>query len=185
MTAPHSSGPGATDRARERIEPTLIVARASNGVIGNANALPWHLPEDLAHFRRVTMGHPIIMGRLTWESIGRVLPGRQMIVVTSGDAPLPDEVWRARSLDDALDRAAAMPDSPTPFVIGGARLFAEALPRARRLLLTHVHAAPEGDVHFPLPDPADWTEVARQDGTSQTGLSYSIVDLRRRESPAR
>ena len=138
---------------------TLIVARARNGVIGRSGGLPWRLPEDLAFFKRTTMGHPIVMGRRTWESIGRPLPGRRSIVVSRQpgfDAPGAEV---AASLDDALALCA---DYDEVFVIGGAQLYGEALPRAQRLIVTEIDADFDGDTRFPAPDPAQWRETARQ-----------------------
>jgi dihydrofolate reductase len=138
---------------------TLIVARARNGVIGRAGTLPWHLPEDLAHFKRTTMGHPIVMGRRTWTSIGRPLPGRRSIVVSSDPDFRAPGAEVVPSLDAAL-RAAG--DVPEVFVIGGARLYAEAAGRAQRILLTHIDADFEGDTYFPAPDPREWSAVQRE-----------------------
>jgi dihydrofolate reductase len=138
---------------------TLIVARARNGVIGRDGALPWRLPEDLAFFKRTTMGHPIVMGRRTWESIGRPLPGRRNIVVSrqAGFAAAGAEV--VPGLDEALR---CCEGSPEVFVIGGAQLYAEALPRADRLILTEIDADFDGDTHWPRPDAARWREAARE-----------------------
>lgn len=137
---------------------TLIVARARNGVIGKDNAMPWKIPGEQAYFKRVTMGHPIIMGRKTWESIGRPLPGRRSIVVTRNpgfDAPGAVVV---SSLDAAL---AACAGATEAFVIGGAELYRLALPRADRLLITEIDFDFDGDTTFPAPDPARWREAAR------------------------
>ena len=137
---------------------TLIVARARNGVIGKNNAMPWKIPGEQAYFKRVTMGHPIIMGRKTWQSIGRPLPGRRNIVVSrdaSLDAPGAEV---AASLDEALTRTQGATDV---FVIGGAQLYAAALPRADRLLITEIDHDFDGDTTFPAPDPARWREAAR------------------------
>lgn len=136
---------------------SLIVAVASNGVIGKDGGLPWRLPADLAHFKAVTMGKPVIMGRRTWESIGRPLPGRRNIVVTS--TPF-EAVECAPSLDAAL---ALVKSEEEVFVIGGARLFAEALPRADRLYWTDVEGEFEGDVRFPPVAWAEWKEVERRE----------------------
>ena len=158
---------------------TLIVARARNGVIGASGGLPWRLPEDLAFFKRTTMGHPIVMGRKTWESIGRPLPGRRSIVVTRdrGFAAAGAEV--VHSLDEAI---ALCRGSVEVFVIGGAQLYAEALPRADRLLVTEIHADFEGDTHLPAPSPALWSETSREPhpptGSREFGFDY--VDYRRR-----
>lgn len=137
---------------------TLIVARARNGVIGKDNAMPWKIPGEQAYFKRVTMGHPIIMGRKTWESIGRPLPGRRSIVVTRNpgfDAPGAVVV---SSLDAAV---AACAGATEAFVIGGAELYRLALPRADRLLITEIDFDFDGDTTFPAPDPAHWREAAR------------------------
>lgn len=125
---------------------TLIVARARNGVIGRDNTLPWRLPEDLAHFKRTTMGAPIVMGRKTYESIGRPLPGRRNIVVTrSAKLALPGcEI--AHSLEDAQRLCIGVEQI---FLIGGAQLYADALPSADRLIVTEIDADFEGDAHFP------------------------------------
>lgn len=138
---------------------TLIVARARNGVIGRDGTLPWRLPEDLAFFKRTTMGHPIVMGRRTWESIGRPLPGRRSIVVSqrAGFAAAGAEV--ARSLEDALRLCEA---SSEVFVIGGAQLYRDALPHADRLVVTEIDADFEGDTHWPAPDEAIWREASRE-----------------------
>ena len=137
---------------------SLIVARARNGVIGRGNALPWKLPEDLAHFKRTTLGHPIVMGRRTWDSIGRPLPGRRNIVVTRNAAWQVDGVERAASLDEAL---AACDPSEDVFVIGGAELYAQALPRADRVIVTEIDREYDGDVFFPPLDVTQWREVSR------------------------
>ena len=138
---------------------TLIVARARNGVIGRDGKLPWRLPEDLAFFKRTTMGQPIVMGRRTWESIGRPLPGRRNIVVSRRAGFLADGAETAPSLDEALRLCAG---SEEVFVIGGAQLYAEALPRAGRLIVTEIDADFEGDTHWPAPEPAHWREAARE-----------------------
>lgn len=157
----------------------LIVARARNGVIGANGALPWRLPEDLAHFKRATMGHPIIMGRKTWQSIGRPLPGRRSIVVTRdrGFKAIGAEV--VHSLDDAL---ALTRDAAEVFVIGGAQLYAEALPRTDRILLTALDADFDGDTQFPLPPGGEWTETARvhHGPTAQRSFGFDFVELERR-----
>jgi dihydrofolate reductase len=136
---------------------SLIVARAANGVIGRDNGMPWHLPADLAHFKRTTMGRPVVMGRRTWESIGRPLPGRRNVVVTrivnysapgAGVVGSLEEAWRV------------LADADEVFVIGGGQIYAEALPGADRVYVTEIGAAIEGDTRFPDLDPADWKETA-------------------------
>ncbi len=145
------------------IDLVLVVARAKNGVIGKDGALPWHLPDDLKRFKRMTVGKPVIMGRKTFESIGKPLPGRQNIVLTRGD-------WRAdgvtvvANLAEAVAAAGLDPRARAEgiFVIGGAQIYAEALPCATRIELTEVAAEPEGDTILPAFDPARWREVARE-----------------------
>jgi dihydrofolate reductase len=140
---------------------TLIVARAQNGVIGRDNALPWRLPEDLAFFKRTTMGAPIIMGRKTHESIGRALPGRRNIVVTRDAAKRFPGCDTATSLDEAL-ALAAQDAAPAAFLIGGAQLYAEGLALAHELVVTEIAADFDGDATFPAPDPAVWRETSRE-----------------------
>ena len=140
---------------------SLIAAVATHGVIGRDGALPWHLPADLARFKALTMGHHLIVGRRTWDSIGRALPGRRMVVVSRGTPELPAEVVRAGSLAEALALAEAAGEDEA-FVGGGAALFAEALPRADRLYLTRVLADVPGDVFLPPIDEGRWREVARE-----------------------
>ncbi len=137
----------------------LIAAVASNGVIGRANALPWHLSDDLKRFRSLTTGHATIMGRKTWESLGRALPSRQNIVVTRQNGYVADGAIVAASFDDALQRVALPP--PT-FCIGGAELFAVALPRADLMYLTEIDLRVSGDTFFPAFDRGDWRESARE-----------------------
>ncbi len=124
----------------------LIVAVDRGGVIGRDGAMPWHLPADLAHFKRVTMGHPIIMGRRTWDSLPGPLPGRRHLVLTRRAGWQAPGATACASLDEALAHAAG---GPPPFVIGGAQIYALALPRATRLLMTRVLADVPGDARFP------------------------------------
>ncbi|KVK89496.1 diacylglycerol kinase [Burkholderia ubonensis] len=139
---------------------TLIVARARNGIIGRDNQLPWKLPEDLAFFKRTTMGAPIVMGRKTHESIGRPLPGRRNIVVTRDGSRRFDGCDTVTSLADAL-ALAARDGAPEAFLIGGAQLYAEGLTLADKLVVTEIDADFDGDATFPAPDPAHWQEVSR------------------------
>ena len=133
----------------------LIAAVAANGVIGRAGQLPWHLPDDLRHFKQLTMGHPIIMGRRTFESIGRALPGRRNIVV-SRSAEI-EGVETFRSLEEGI---AATSDTPgAVFIIGGAQLYAAALIRADKMHLTELEQPVEGDVFFPTFDRTEWRLV--------------------------
>ena len=138
---------------------TLVVAVADNGIIGARGGMPWHPPADLSHFKQVTLGKPVLMGRLTWDSIGRPLPGRRNLVLTS------DPEWRAEGAErvSSLDQALAMAEAGGAeelMGIGGAAVYRLALPRAQRIYLTRIHAAPDGDTHFPELDANEWEEVA-------------------------
>ena len=144
---------------------SLIVADAYNGVIGRDGGLPWRLSNDLRYFRSVTLGKPVVMGRRTYESIGRPLPGRPNVVVSATPGFAPDGVDVAADFDTAIARAAALAKAAGVdeiLVIGGAALYRAALARADRIYFTEVHAAIDGDVHFPAIDPADWREIARE-----------------------
>jgi dihydrofolate reductase len=151
------------------VKVSLVVAIAQNGVIGRDGGLPWHLPEDLRHFRRVTTGHAIIMGRKTWDSIGRPLPKRRSIVVSRQPALRLDGAEVAGSLDEAL--ALAAQTDPEPMVIGGASMYEAALPRADRIYLTEVLEDAEGDVRFPLLDRSVWREIDRREIEGATFLT--------------
>jgi dihydrofolate reductase len=160
---------------------SLVVARARNGVIGRNNQLPWRLPSDLAYFKRVTLGHPVIMGRRTWESIGKPLPGRHNIVVTRNPGYRAEGATVVGSLAEAF-RAAGEVDEAC--VIGGTSLFAEALPIADRIHLTEVDADVEGDTWFPSFDRSQWLEreVARQARDERHEYPFRIVVLERRRA---
>ena len=148
---------------------SLVAALARNRVIGAGNRLPWHLPEDLKRFKRLTTGAPVIMGRKTHESIGKPLPGRRNIVVTRQ----PGASWHGCEVVHSLEAAlAAAGDAPEAFVIGGAELYALALPRADRMYLTLVDADHAGDAWFPEFDPADWRETAREPGAGFAFVTY-------------
>src|SRR3954469_22498852 len=152
----------------------LIYARARNGVIGKDGGLPWHLPEDLAHFKRVTMGCPVIMGRKTWDSLPpkfRPLPGRANMVVTRDPQWKAPGAERAASLPQALHLAA---DQPQAWVIGGAQIYAQALSLADRVEITGVDADFEGDAFAPDPA-APWQQIAREPHIAASGLHYSFV----------
>lgn len=155
---------------------TAVVAMAENRCIGRDNALPWHISADLKRFKRLTMGHPIVMGRKTFQSIGRVLPGRPNIVVTRDRSFAADGVTSAHSIDDALVAAAAH-GSGEIMVIGGAEIFALALPETDRLDICEVHADVPGDTFFPEIDPAAWRETWREnhDGETDEGPAFSFV----------
>ena len=150
----------------------LVAAVASNGVIGKDGHLPWHLPEDLKHFKKLTLGHPVIMGRRTWESLKAPLPGRENIVVTRQagyDAPGASV---ASSLEGAL---ALCIGEPVAFVIGGHRLFRESLPLAAGLVLTEIQRDFEGDTVFPDFDRAQWKETQREAHTAADGMRFDFV----------
>ncbi len=161
---------GAADSMGTRVY--LVAAVAANGVIGADGKLPWRLPEDLKHFKALTLGHPVIMGRKTWESLGKALPGRENIVVTRAagyDAPGASV---ASSLDGALALCAG---EPTVFVIGGGELYAEALPVADGLVLTEIQRDYAGDARFPPYDRAAWRETQRKPQTGADGLRFDFV----------
>ena len=150
---------------------TLIVAVAENGVIGRDNTLPWHLPEDLRHFKRITMGKPIVMGRKTYESIGKPLPGRQNIVLTRDSNYHREGVTVAHDPDAAL-RAAG--EAAEILIIGGADLFRLFLPRAGRVHLTRVHGEIAGDVRWPDLDPREWSIVGRETHAADERHAYAM-----------
>lgn len=150
---------------------SLIAAVAENGVIGRENALPWRLPADLQHFRRLTTGHPIIMGRRNYESIGRPLPERTNIVVTRRTDYRAPGCIIAHSLEAAFDAA----PGPEIFVIGGAEIYAQALARADRIYLTRVHARIAGDSFFPAVDWSGWRELTREHHASDARHEYAYT----------
>lgn len=156
----------------------LIYARAANGVIGKDGTMPWHLPEDLAHFKRLTLGCPVIMGRKTWDSLPerfRPLPGRINIVITRQPDWHQDGVQRSSSLRDALQFCAS---SETVWVMGGAQIYAQALPLAQRVVITDIDADFEGDAFAPeLGD--DWAESSRERRISANGLHFSFCTYER------
>lgn len=159
---------------------SIIAAVAANGVIGRDGALPWRLPADMRFFKRVTMGHHLVVGRKTWASIGRPLPGRTMVVLTRDRSAAIPGVRVVHGLDEALECARAAGDSEV-FVAGGAQVYARALPRADRLLLTRVAASVEGDVRFPPFDASRWTEVAREEHAADERhpFAFAICTLER------
>lgn len=154
---------------------SLIAAVARNGAIGRDNALLWRLPEDLQHFKRTTLGCPVIMGRKTWDSIGRPLPGRHNIVITHDTQWSAPGATTATGWEQALQAAG---DVAKVFVIGGAQIYALALPHAHELVLTEVDDAPEADTHFPAWDSRNFTEIHR-DSHNTSGLHYAFVTYRR------
>jgi dihydrofolate reductase len=145
----------------EEVRPiTLVAAYADHRVIGDRGGIPWHLPEDFAHFKATTMGGVLVMGRATYDSIGRPLPGRTTIVVTRNADWSADGVLVAHSLDEALDLAAEQPGET--FVVGGTQIYEQALPLATHQVLTEVDLAPEGDTFYPDFDPDEWVETKRE-----------------------
>ncbi|HEY9036736.1 MAG TPA: dihydrofolate reductase [Pseudomonadales bacterium] len=160
---------------------SLIVGMADNGVIGRDNALPWHIPADLKYFKAVTLGKPIIMGRKTFESIGRPLPGRTNIVLTRQAGFEAAGVQVATTLDEALALARQQADADGAdevMVIGGAAVYAEALPRVERLYITRVHLRPEGDAYFPEPNPEHWVRVSAESGAAPSEYTFEVWERR-------
>jgi dihydrofolate reductase len=158
---------------------TLIAAVARNGVIGRDGRIPWRISGDLPRFQRITMGHPIVMGRRTWDSLGKPLPGRRNIVVSRTPGLKLEGAEVCRSLAAAL---AACADASEVFVIGGTEAYREALPLAKRLLLTEIHADIDGDAHFPPFDRSLWRETRREHHPANTDNphAFSYVDYERR-----
>jgi dihydrofolate reductase len=156
-----------------RMTTRLVAAVADNGVIGADGGIPWHIPGDFAHFRRVTTGHALVMGRATYDSIGRPLPGRPNIVITRAADWSADGVEVAHSLAEALTLAASYGGDVA--VIGGAQVYAEALPLVDELVLTRVRVSPPGDTHFPPIEPGEWQETAsgRRPRASRTSTTRS------------
>lgn len=164
----------------------LIYARAANGVIGRDNAMPWHLPEDLSHFKRHTLGCPVIMGRRTWESLPprfRPLPGRPNLVLTRDPATAAHlqeaGALALPSLEAALAHCAQLPDAPTEvWVMGGAQIYAQALPLAERIEVTEIGQDFEGDAYAPALG-LEWRETARHAHVAANGLPFAFVTYER------
>ena len=158
---------------------SLIWAMAENRVIGRNNRLPWHLPADLKHFKSLTLGKPILMGRRTWESLPGLLPDRPHIVITRDRDYAADGCTLVHSVDEALEAAAGHPEL---MVVGGAALYAEMLPLAKRLYMTLIRGEVEGDTHFPPFDLSEWQEVDREDHPKNDlcPYAYSFIVLQRR-----
>ncbi|NQV85063.1 MAG: dihydrofolate reductase [Rhodospirillales bacterium] len=163
---------------------SLIAAMADNRVIGLDGAMPWHLSEDLKFFKAVTMGHPIIMGRKTYQSIGSALAGRTNIVITRNPEYQAVDAEVVHDLDDALKTAMALEELwgldgavPEIFIIGGAEIYGQAIDRAERMYITEIHDTPPGDAYFPDFDKAEWVEVDRQDREPEKegGPAYGFV----------
>lgn len=147
------------------MELAIIVAKAKNGVIGIDNTLPWHLPADLKHFKQTTLGHPIIMGRKTWESLGRALPGRRNIVISREARFHAEGAECFTSIDAAID---ACKNEDLAFIIGGAQIYEQALDQVNKLVITEVDIEVAGDAHFPEISPSIWKEVDRQAHPAET-----------------
>ena len=167
----------------------LVAAVSDNGVIGRGNALPWRLKSDLKNFRALTMGKPVIMGRKTYLSIGRPLPGRTTIVVSRDAAFAAPGILAAPNLEAAF--AAARGDAlrrgeDSIVVAGGADIYAQVLPLASRIVVTHVHRHVDGDVLFPPIDPSIWREIARDEHAAATGddAPFTVVTYQREAAPA-
>jgi dihydrofolate reductase len=156
---------------------SMIVARSRNHVIGRDNQMPWKISADLQFFKRVTMGHPVIMGRKTWESIGRPLPGRRNIVVSRNTELQLAGAEVAGSLDEALNR---LSEFPRAFVIGGEQLFTQGFVKADRLYLTEIDIDIDGgDTFFEVPNPQEWQEVERTPG-SEGDINFNFLTLERK-----
>ncbi len=171
--------------ARSSPDVSLIIAVAENGAIGRAGQLPWRMPSDLKTFRRLTMGKPMIMGRKTFQSIGRALDGRDNIVVTRDAAFAAEGVSAVASLEDALILARGLARTrgvDEIMVIGGGEIFSASLALASRVYWTEIHASPEGDVTFARPSPEVWREVSRETIArgSKDEFDATLVTLERR-----
>ena len=155
-------------------EIVIVAAVAANGVIGADGTVPWHLPDDLRHFKETTIGHPVIMGRRTYDSIearlGGPLPGRTNVVLSRGSPDLPDGVVLAGSVEEALDHASERDDRV--YVVGGATVYEAFFPRADRLVLTELERSYEGDTRFPGWDSTEWTEVDRDERDGYAFVEY-------------
>jgi dihydrofolate reductase len=159
----------------------IIVAMSENRVIGRDNGLPWHLPADLKHFKVITTGHPIIMGRKTFESLGKPLPRRTNIIVTRQEDYAVEGAVVVHAIAEGLEKAKEQQDEQV-FVIGGAEIFKQAMPQVDTLFLTWVHAEVEGDVFFPELEPDEWQEVERErhEADEKHAYAFSFVKMVRR-----
>ena len=158
---------------------SIVVGKASNDVIGYQNRIPWHLSEDLRHFKATTLGHTLIMGRNTYESIGKPLPGRRTVVLSRNPDWRADGVESARSLTKAIAITRA---AEQIFVVGGARVYREALYLASRLIVTEIDLTPDGDVFFPAIDPKVWQKTPGKPQVGSSGIGYRVSTYLRRES---
>lgn len=173
-----TGAPTVPAREERDYDVALIAAVAANGVIGREGGMPWHHPEDLAHFRETTVGHPVVLGRRTYERIvdrlGEPLPERTTVVLSTRDLDLPDGVLLAGSIPEALSTAAAAlsPGLETVYVAGGGSVYEATLPVADRLVLTELDAAHEGDTHFPEFDRSEWRETDRAEREALSFVTY-------------
>ena len=169
-------------RESDSLPVSIVVAVADNGVIGRGNALPWDLPDDLQHFKRTTMGRPIIMGRKTYESIGRPLPGRLNIILTRDGAWQTPDVSVATSIEQAIEIAegqALIDGADSVMVIGGAEVYRQALPFTSRVFLTRVHGNVHGDAFFDLGQISLWRELSRLEISAgeRNSHDFSVIEL--------
>ena len=164
----------------EDVEVVLIAAVAENGVIGDDGGMPWHYPADLRRFKELTTGHPVVLGRKTYESIvsdlGGPLPGRTNVVLSTRDLDLPDGAVPAGSIEAAMEAARAAPGGETVYVAGGATVYEQFLPRADRLELTEIPESPEGDTRFPDRSREEWREVSREEADGLSFVTYERVE---------
>ncbi len=160
---------------------SLIVAKADNGVIGRDNKMPWRIPAELQYFKSRTMGKPIIMGRKTFQSLGRVLPGRPHVVISRSEQSLPEQCYAANSLQQGIELAQSLAEGDEVVIIGGAEIYRQALDCVQRMYVTEVHLNPQGDTFFPQIDQRVWQEVEREDvaATDDSAIAYSIVTYQR------
>jgi dihydrofolate reductase len=164
------------DHRADRRRVVLVAALADNRVIGDGGRIPWRIPEDFAHFKRETLGHTLVMGRATWDSIGRPLPGRTTVVITRDPAWTAEGAIVAHSWEEALTTAAGLEGDVV--VAGGGQVYEQALPHATHQVLTEVHCLPAGDAFYPHYDPEEWAETRREPGPPGE-LSYEWVWLER------
>ena len=162
---------------------SLLAAAGTNDVIGVANGLPWHLPADLRYLKKTTLGHPVLMGRKTYDSVGKPLPGRLNVVITRATDFAPEGVVVVHSLDEALARNY---DCDEIFILGGAEIYRQSIDRADRIYLTRIETAPEGDAFFPKIDPSKWKLVSREehepDEKNKYRYAFEVWERNRRVS---
>lgn len=159
---------------------SIIVAAAQNGAIGKDNTLLWHLPDDFKRFKRITMGKPILMGRKTFESIGKPLPGRLNIIVSRNPTFTAEGCQVVGSIEEGLTVAAST-DTEEVFIIGGGVIYKEIMPQTDRIYLTKVHATPEADTYFEITNPENWTEVLREfhPADDKHQYAFEFIDLQK------